>query len=64
MSRKTWNYLIVGLMIIIIYQYFGIRRAINALQETNNQVDRGAIGGAALKNPDNKITKDKVNIKE
>jgi len=64
MSRKTWNYLIVGLVIIIIFQYFGIRRAMNALQETNNQVNRESIGGAALKNPDNKMTKGKVNIKE
>lgn len=64
MSRKTWNYLIVGLVIIIIYQYFSIRRAMDSLQETNNQVDRGAIGGAALKNPNNKMTKGKINIKE
>ena len=49
MSRKSLNYLLLALVIIVILKVFGVGRLMLMLQKSNQQVDHSAIGGANLK---------------
>ncbi len=48
MTKKHWNSLILILLVIVFLQISGMSRVIPLLQDINDDVDRGSIGGAAL----------------